>query len=113
MLDNSQMQEFEKKLEATGEEQVRKNLTQGIYGDLGMVGNRQGKVPLVQNWLAKKDSQRQEAKVKEELNISKEANRIANESNEIARSAKNASWLAIAISIVSIIISTLIVIFRR
>ena len=110
MLDNSQMQELEKKLEETGEEQVRKNLAQGIYGDLG---NLQSKAPLVRTWLDKKDSQRQESKVKEELNISKEANRIAKESNEIARSAKNASWLAIAISIVSMIISTLIVIFRR
>lgn len=108
MLDNNQMQEFEKKIEATGEEQVRKNLAQGIYGN---PGDPRSKAPLVQNWLDKKDSQREE--VKEELNISKEANRIAKESNEIARSAKNASWLAIAISIVSIIISTLIVIFRR
>lgn len=110
MLDNNQMQEFEKKIEATGEEQVRKNLAQGIYGN---PGDPRSKAPLVQNWLDKKDSQREEVKVKEELNISKEANRIAKESNEIARSAKNASWLAIAISIVSIIISTLIVIFRR
>ena len=110
MLDNGQMQEFEKKLEATGEEWVRKKLTQGVYGDLG---NRQSKVPVVQDWLVKKDSQRQEAKVEERLNISKEANSIAKESNKIARSAKNASWLAIGISVVSIIISMLIVIFKR
>ena len=102
MLDNSQMQEFEKRLEVTGKEQVRKNLAQGIYGDLG---NLRSKAPLVKNWLAKKDNQRQEAKVKEELNISKEANSIAKESNEIAKSAKSAAWMAVSISIIAILIA--------
>lgn len=99
MFDDKQLQEFEKKLEDKGEEKVRTDLLQGVYAD---PNSPRSKYSLVQNWLAKKESQRQELKRDEELGISRE-------SNTIARSAKNASWWAIAIAIISFLVA----VFRR
>jgi hypothetical protein len=109
MLMGEELKKFIEQLEADGEEEVRQGLAMGKYGN---VIDPTTRAPLVQDWLNQKESQRQETKREEELKIGKEANDIAKEANRIATSAKDASWWAIRIAIISIIISILVAIFK-
>lgn len=77
---------FIKSLEELGFQKVQENLLVGKYNPF--------KKPIVISWLKGK-----------ELEIGKDANQIAKEANKIAKSAKNATWWAIWISIISILIS--------
>ncbi len=85
------------KLDELGEAEVRKRLTQGVYG--------QQKLPLIQAWLAKKEgertdtaTQRQEIRESKALELSAEANSIARRSNAIA-------WIAAVISALALLVS--------
>ena len=75
------------KLMAIGTERARENLLAGIYEPYA-------EVPIVDAWLKE-----------QEFNVSRDSNRIA-------RSAKNASWWAIVISAISLIISFIVLIKR-
>lgn len=70
-------------LEQLGEDQVRQKLAQGCY--------RSENIPLVQEWLNRKESIRLGSEKSEDRNI--------------ARSAKNASWAAVLIALAALIIS--------
>jgi hypothetical protein len=97
-------------LEAIGEDTVRKYLAQGSYGH--------NKVPLVNEWLLRKDEERKlvssskrDAREEETLAIAREANSIALEALDTARSssksakeqARWAMWAAIIATIAIII----------
>ena len=103
MLNDEELKKFEERLEAEGEEKVSKGLAMGRYG---VISDPLTKAPLVKVWLDKKEAQRQEAKRQEEFVVSKEA-------NQISKSAKNASWWALAISIISIAVSILTALFKK
>jgi hypothetical protein len=104
MLEGEQLKKFYGKLQSLGEETVRSQLAQGIYG--------RSKAPLVQQWLGQNQQQREQAKeeldlelktqevahIKESNVIAKEARDIALASNKIADSSKNWSIKAIIIS---------------
>jgi hypothetical protein len=92
------------KLDADGEDKVREKLAQGVYG--------QQKIPLVNEWLARKDRQRadaanqhRDAREDETLKLSAEANSIARESNAISRRSNVAAWVAVAISVVALLVA--------
>lgn len=92
------------KLEAVGEDQVRRRLAQGAYGEQ--------KIPLVNEWLARKDRQRNDAKGQNEdtredqsLKLSAEANSIAREGNAISRRSNIAAWIAVAISLLALAVA--------
>ena len=104
MLDAERLKKFIEKLETDGIEKVRQDLALGIYGS---TNDPRSKVPLIQNWLDKKNKEQEEANKKQVIMIARESNEIVRESNKIARSAKNSSWLALAISIISILIAIL------
>lgn len=57
-------------------------------------------------WLEEREKNRQEALKKEEITIAKEA-------NQISRSTKNAAWLALIISVISILLSVFILFFKK
>lgn len=99
------------KLEELGEEVVRKRLVQGIYSPQ--------KIPLVEEWLASKERQRQNTAIQQQdtradeaLKRSAEANSIARESNEIALKgnaissrAMWAAWFAVGISVLALLVA--------
>lgn len=103
MLDDEKLKKLEEKFEEEGEEKVRADLALGIYGNLN--DPTYPKAMFAKVWLEKKETQRQETSRKEEIMIAKEA-------NDIARSAKDASWWALVISAISIIIAVLVAIFK-
>lgn len=91
------------KLETLGEVEVRKRLAQDVYG--------QQKRPLVEAWLATKDSehteaaaQRHEIRENKALQLSAEANSIARGSKTVAVIAVTVSALALLVAIVAVVI---------
>jgi len=96
--------EFWPKLDALGEEEVRKRLAQQVSGEK--------KLPLVREWLARKERERQEAAGQEQNEradradqLSAEANAISREGNAIAGRANLIAWVAIILSIAAIVVS--------
>ena len=92
------------KLDATGEDEVRKKLAMGAYGP--------PKIPLVNEWLARKESQRQDSSNRdrddredETRKLSAEANSIAREGNAISRRSNIAAWVAVVISAVALFVA--------
>lgn len=92
------------KLEADGEAEVRKKLAERAYGPY--------KIPLVQEWLARKERQRgdvaanhQTTREDEALKLSAEANSIAREGNLIASHSNIASWVAVGISVLALVVA--------
>ena len=73
--------EFYAELEKEGEDQVRKNLaTERIYGST--------KRPLVEEWLRRKDQEREDSLNREQIKIAREA---ASAASEAARAAESSA----------------------
>ena len=94
-------EELREELETMGLTRVREELA-----DMSSSYFYPSDIPIVEAWLKEKEEEEKKENFSKELEVAKESNRIA-------RSAKNASWWAIGISIVSIIISILIIIFKK
>lgn len=60
-------------LESLGEPEVRKRLAPGVYGEQ--------KIPVIREWLATKESARQENREGQSLSLAEEANSIAAKAN--------------------------------
>lgn len=92
--------ELFKKCERDGEEHVRKKLAEKIYCT-------HEEVPIIEEWLRRKDLERANASISEELRLAREANSIARDSNSFARKAnriaKKANIIAIIASVIAII----------
>lgn len=91
-------------LEALGEEEVRKRLAQGVYGER--------KLALVKEWLATKGREREQAVTKRQevweetgLELAEEANKIATEANMISRRSNVVAWCPLVVSILSVLFS--------
>lgn len=110
-------QDLAVQLESLGETEVRERLAHKKYAERNL--------SFVQEWLRRKDQEREDkrsakrdAREEETLSIAKEANRIASEALVIARSSsdavrKQARWAMIAaiIAAITAIVSNIILIF--
>ena len=92
------------KLEVAGEDEVRKKLAQGAYGEQ--------KIPLVKEWLATRERQRQSVAAQDQdtredqlRKLSAEANSIAREGNAISRRSNVVAWIAVAISLLALVMA--------
>lgn len=101
MADKINREEFRKKLEEMGSTKVREKLEESPVRGFDIE-----ETPIAKAYLKEIEEEKNKKNFDSKLEINKESNRIA-------RSAKNASWWAIGISIVSIIISILAIIFKR
>ncbi len=87
-------------LDALGEDEVRTRLVTKIYGDTGH------KKALVQEWLRKK--QQEKLDDQDKINV-----QISTESLRVSKSAKNASWAAVFIALVAVIVSGIALYFSK
>lgn len=100
-----------RKLDAVGEDGVRQKLAQGAYGEQ--------KIPLVNEWLGRKERQRNDARAQgqdsredQSLKLSAEANSIAREGHTLARRSNIAAWSAVAISLLALAVAIVSVIIE-
>ena len=84
-------------LEALGEDEVRRRLEIGAYGQM--------KEPLVREWLAMKDAQRVEARERERQASEREALRLVQESNAIAAQQNYIAWYGIIVALVTALVA--------
>lgn len=84
-------------LDALGEEEVRRRLAQRVYG--------QQKIPLVQAWLARRESEHAEAAAQRQEIRANEALRLSAEGNSLARGSKAAAWVAVVISALALVVA--------
>ena len=103
MLDDK-MKEYKEEFELKGEQKVKIELASGRYGN--PEDHSYPKACYAKMWLEEKEKTKQEALKREEITIAKEA-------NQISRSAKNAAWLALIISVSSILLSVFILFFKK
>lgn len=96
MLDDRTMKQYKAEFEEKGEEKVKTELASGQYGN--KTDPSYPKACYAKIWLEEKETNRQEVIKREEISIAKEA-------NQISKSAKNAAWLALIISVISILMS--------
>ncbi len=91
--------ELRKQLDELGEQQVRENLAQKIYGEK--------KIPLVNEWLRQKEE--------EERNTQREKGEREHRAEEIrvSKSARNAAWLAAIAAVVSAIFAIVAVMYSK
>ncbi len=103
--------EFFAKLEETGEDVVRAHLAQRIYG-----GSRE---PLVEEWLRRKEQERNDSSEREQIAIAREAAAAARDSadaardsaaeakevNRFAKQANTIAKIAIAVAAIAAIMS--------
>lgn len=92
------------RLDASGEDEVRKNLATEAYG--------QREIPLINEGLARRDRQRQDAanrdrdaREDETRKLSVEVNAIASEGNAISRRSNIAAWVAVVSSAVALFVA--------
>lgn len=97
MLSEDEIVKLLASFESLGEEKVRENLASKIYSPQ--------KQSFAENWLNEKARSQKNNKKELELNLAREANKIA-------RSSRNASWAAIIISIIALLVAVLIAIFK-
>ena len=84
-------------LEALGEDEVRRRLAIGAYGQM--------KEPLVREWLAMKDAQRVEARERERQASEREALRLVQESNAIAAQQNYIALYGIIVALVTALVA--------
>ena len=104
MLDDKKMKEYKEEFEEKREEKVKIELASGQYGN--PADHSYPKARYAKVWLEEKEKTKQEDLKREEITIAKEA-------NQISRSAKNASWLALTISVISILLSAFTLRFKK
>ncbi len=83
--------EFKRKIEETGENKVRERLASGIYGPK--------KTPIVKEWLAYREKERNDVKYQETLLI--------------AKSAKRAAWVAAVVAIISALVTVIAILANK
>ncbi len=83
-------------LEALGEDDVRKRLAEGVYG--------QQKRPLVEAWLTMKETAHGEAVAGQKDIREEKALQLSAEANSIARSSRTVAWCAFVISALMLLI---------
>ena len=100
------LDDFYANLEAAGEEAVRQKFLQRAYGT--------DKRPLVEDWLKRKQSEREEAakaraEGREEIHVdlAKEANDIAKDSAKTARDAYRMSVFSVIVALMAALIAAL------
>lgn len=103
MLDEK-MKEYKEEFELKGYEKVKIELASGRYGN--PENHSYPKACYAKMWLEEKEKTRQEVLKREEIAIAKEA-------NQISKSTKNAAWLALIISVISILLSVFILFFKK
>lgn len=86
----SEFEEFVATLESLGEDEVRRNLSQGIWA------NR--RKAWAQDWIANLDASQEDSRAETSIALSKEANEIARSSLGVARTAKTISVVAMILS---------------
>lgn len=96
--------ELWQKLEKLGENSVRKQLAEGVFGP--------NKIPLVEAWLAKKDSENAQASTQHQEVRETKALELSADANSIARRANRIAWIAIILSVLAFVLSLIIEILR-
>ena len=90
--------EFFAELEEIGEDEVRKRFATGRIYD-------HGKSPLVEEWLRRKDQEREDSLNREQIEIAREAATSARDAARAARSAVNTAKIVAIIAAIAIILS--------
>lgn len=88
------------KCERDGEETVRKRFAEKRYCT-------HDEIPIVEEWLRRKDEERTNASISEELRLTREANSFAREANLLAKKANTIALIALIVAIIAIIVSVI------
>ena len=97
--------EFWAELDALGEDRVRELVVTGRFS------NANQELRLAEDWLRRKDEQRDDEKARGERLVARENLRIARSAKKAAWVAAKAAWVAAITSVIAVVISVFALVF--